>query len=192
MSVALADVARARLQPDAGTHRDRPSLRLVATRPLAAGRFPFAVLVGAILASGLVVLLLLHTMAAQDAFRLDALQQRAAELADTEQQLALQEQQREAPATLAKRARALGMVPTGSIAFVKLHHHGKIVGVVRAAPAPPPPPAPSASPSPSPAAGGAQAGASPNADKPPAPTTATTTTGTSGPRHHAKPAQPRP
>ena len=167
MNVALADLARRRAEHDARARlraqaapasarpghnaarrakHDRPPLRLVATRPLTVSRLPFAVLVGTILAAGLVGLLLLHTMAAQDAFRLESLQQKSAELSDAEQQLMVAEQQREAPSALARRARALGMVPTGSIAFVKLHHHGKIVGVVNAVP-PPPPPAPRPSPS---------------------------------------------
>ncbi len=145
MSPAAAAAARAaRALPRPETNR--PSLRLVVTRPLVAGRTPFAVLVGLILTTGLVALLLLHTLAAQDAFRLQELQHRAAGLADVEQELRLAEQQREDPATLAARARALGMVPTESLAFVRLHKHGRIVGVARAAAAPPPP-APTAEPS---------------------------------------------
>ncbi|MDQ1705013.1 MAG: hypothetical protein QOF18_1379 [Frankiaceae bacterium] len=128
-----------RTRPAEAPHR--PSLRLVATRPLVAGRLPFVLLVGGILALGLIVLLLLHTMAAQDAFRLQTLERAAASLSDTRQQLALAEQQRQSPDALAAQARALGMVPTGSIAFVRLHRHHRIVGVVRAAAAPPPPPA---------------------------------------------------
>jgi hypothetical protein len=138
-------------------------LRLVAGRPLTAARLPFAIFVGSILATGLVVLLLLHTMAAQDAFRLESLQHESAQMSDTRQQLALAEQQREAPTALAARARALGMVPTGSIAFVELHHRGKIVGVVQAVPSPPPP-APSATATPS-----ASPSASPNASGSPVP-----------------------
>jgi hypothetical protein len=77
---------------------------------------------------------------------LQALQHESAALADTEEQLAVANEQLAAPSTLGAHARALGMVPTGSIAYVDLHHHGKIVGVVRAA-APPPPAAPTPSPS---------------------------------------------
>ena len=142
----------ARTRPQAEVESHRPSLRLVAARPFTAARLPFAIFIGAILATGLVTLLLLHTMAAQDAFRLQALQHESAALDDTEEQLAVANQQQEAPATLGARAKALGMVPTGSIAYVDLHHHGKVVGVVQAAPPPPPPPAPSASPSPTPSA----------------------------------------
>jgi hypothetical protein len=50
-------------------------------------------------------------------------------------------QQQEAPRALAQRARELGMVATGGIAFVEVRKHGKIVGVVEPAP-PPAPPAP--------------------------------------------------
>ena len=142
-AVAPARVSR-RPRPQAPP--DRPSLRLVAARPLAVGRLPFALLVGGILASGLVVLLMLHTLAAQDAFRLHDLQGRQAELTDAQQELSLALQQQEAPRALAARARALGMVPTGSIAFVEVRKHGKIVGVVEPAPPPAPPaPEPSAS-----------------------------------------------
>jgi hypothetical protein len=151
--------ATARTRPQREVESHRPSLRLVATRPLTAARLPFAIFIGAILSAGLVALLLLHTMAAQDAFRLQALQHESAALDDTEQQLAVANQRQAAPATLGARARALGMVATGSIAYVDLHHHGKVVGVVRAA-EPPPPPAPSASPSPSPSASASPAAAS--------------------------------
>lgn len=126
--------ARAPQRPRA----EPPSLRLVVARPLVAGRAAFAGIVATVLAVGLVLLLLLHTWAAQDAFRLQEIQRQAATLDDSVQQLALQEQQREDPGVLAARARALGMMPTTSLAFVRLHRHGRIVGVARAAPLPVP------------------------------------------------------
>ncbi len=144
-----AATSAARARPQADVEPRRPSLRLVAARPLTAARLPFAIFIGAILVTGLVVLLLLHTMAAQDAFRLQALEHESSALDDTEEQLAVANQQAAAPSELGARARALGMVPTDSIAYVDLHRHGKIVGVVQAAPPPPPPPAPSPSASPS-------------------------------------------
>lgn len=144
----MSATTAARVRPQAEVESHRPSLRLVATRPLAAARLPFAIFIGAILASGLIALLLLHTMAAQDAFRLQSLQQKSAALDDTEQQLAVANQQQAAPAALGARARALGMVATGSIAYVDLHRHGKVVGVVQPA-QPPAPPAPSPSATPS-------------------------------------------
>ena len=140
MSTATARVRAAQQAP---VHV-RPALRLIPGRASIAGRVPFAILVGAILGSGLIALLLLHTMAAQDAFRLHDLQRQAADLRDTQQELAVSTQQLESPATLAAKARQLGMVPTGSISFVRLRS-GRLVGVAKAAPLPPPVPAPSAS-----------------------------------------------
>ena len=128
-----------------------PALRLVPGRAVIAGRVPFAILVGLILGGGLISLLLLNTMAAQDSFRLHDLQKQAAELSDTQQELQVATQQLESPETLSAKARALGMVPTGSISFIRLHN-GRVVGVAKAAPLPPPPaPKPSASASTSPA-----------------------------------------
>ena len=138
MSAAAPVRTRPQPRPRRESAPPRPTLRLVATRPLAVGRVPFAILVGAILAAGLVSLLMLHTLAAQDAFRLHDLQATSSTLTDTEQQLELALQREQSPAALAQRARALGLVPTGSISFVRMHRHGKVVGVVK--PAPPPAP----------------------------------------------------
>ena len=141
--------ARVRAAQPAPVH-DRPPLRLLPRPAAIAGRVPFAILVGVILGGGLISLLLLHTMAAQDAFRLHDLQRQAADLRDTQQQLEVSAQQLESPASLAAKARQLGMVPTGSISFVRLHS-GRLVGVAKAAPLPVAP-APSASARPSPSA----------------------------------------
>src|SRR4051812_45546930 len=128
---------RATAEQPAAAERQRPALRVVPRRAAIAGRLPFAILVGGILGAGLVALLLLHTMAAQDAFRLHDLQRQAAELSDTQQQLQVAGQQMQAPAALAARARQLGMVPTGSISFVRLRS-GRLGGGAHAAPPPAP------------------------------------------------------
>jgi hypothetical protein len=107
----------------------RASLAVV-PRSATAGRLPFVVAVGAVLAAGLVSLLLLHTLAAQDAFTLHALARSSATLADQEQALALANQQAQAPTRLAEQARTLGMVPATSIAVTRLH--GRPVAVLRA------------------------------------------------------------
>jgi hypothetical protein len=174
----MSSSAQVRVRPRVEVESHRPSLRLVAAQSLTASRLPFAIFVGSILVIGLVALLLLHTLAAQDAFRLESLQHESAQMSDTQQQLALAEQQRDAPTALAARARALGMVPTGSIAFVELHRHGKIVGVVQAVPSPPPPaPSPTASPSASPNASATpSASAKPNASAQPRTTASATAT----------------
>lgn len=196
MTTAAARAVRSTARATPATPKpatgDRPSLRLITRGPLVAGRLPFAVLVGGILAVGLVALLLLHTLAAQDAFRLQELQRQQAGLSDTEQQLSLLQQRRQAPGALSARAHALGMVATGSVAFVRLHRHGHVVGAVRAAAAPPAPtPAPTA---------GADTRQSPKPSTTPAAGQATTPAATTGagtadrpagttqqhrPRHHA-------
>jgi hypothetical protein len=152
-------------QPAAATAPARARLTLVEAGRVTAGRAPFVILVGAVLAGGLFTLLLLHTMAAQDGFRLHALQRQSAALGDTEQQLTVADQQLQAPSALAARARALGMVPTGSLSFIRVH--GRVVAVATALPPPAPAPTatPSASASPAPSA---SAKPSPAASKRPA------------------------
>jgi hypothetical protein len=144
---------------------DRARLSVVSAARATAGRTPFVVLVVGVLAVGLLGLLMLHTLAAQDAFRLHDLQRQAAALGDTEQQLAVADQQLQAPTSLADRAHALGMVPTGALAFVRLH--GRTVGVATAVPVARP--APAATPTPSATAAGRNSAAkAPTARKSPA------------------------
>lgn len=138
----------------------KPALRLVAAPRAAASRLPFALLVAAILGSGLVALLMLHTLAAQDGFTVHKLQRQAAGLADLEQQLSVANQQAQAPSTLAARARALGMVPTGDLRILR-RRDGRLVAVATAVAVTRPAAKPAATPSP---------GATP---KPAATTTAT-------------------
>ena len=140
----------------------RPALRVVAAPETAPGPgpLPFALLVAGVLGLGLVALLMLHTLAAQDAFTLHKLQRQTATLGDVEQQLTVANQQAQAPSTLAAQAKALGMVPTGSLHIVR-RRDGRIVAVASALPAPPPV---VAAPSPSPSAS-----ASPVASASPAP-----------------------
>ena len=154
---------------------DRPALRVVtAPTPAGPGPLPFALVVAGVLGVGLVVLLMLHTLAAQDAFTLHKLQRQTAALGDVEQQLTVANQQAQAPSALAARAKALGMVPTGSLHIIR-RKDGRIVAVASALPAPPP----AASPTPSPSASASTA-----AGSKPAGTAATTTT--------TKPAPPKP
>jgi hypothetical protein len=157
-------------QPVRPSRASRPPLRLVEAPPSPQSRVAFVVLVGGILGSGLVVLLLLHTLAAQDGFTLHRLQRQTAALADTEQGLALANQQAAAPGALARRARALGMVPTGELKIVR-RRDGRVVGIGTAAyvPAPAKP-----APAPSPAAAATTPAAAPTA-------TATATASTASP-----------
>jgi hypothetical protein len=101
-------------------------------------RAPFVVLVLVLLTGGLLSLLLLNTVLAQDAFVLYDLKKRAAALADREQALQQQVAAEAAPHLLASRARKLGMVPAENPVFLRLSD-GRILGVPRPATAPPKP-----------------------------------------------------
>jgi hypothetical protein len=107
---------------------------------------PFVVVVAGLLVLGLVALLLLHTVAAQDAFQVNSLSQQLATVTDTEQQLEVTNQLDQSPQRLAARAQELGMLPS----VVSGYHRepdGRIVGTREAVlpPAPVAPPTTSAS-----------------------------------------------
>jgi hypothetical protein len=103
-------------------------LRLVTARRSSAARAPFVAAVVVILAAGLLGLLLLNTVLAQDAFRLHALQLQGHVLADQEQSLQREVEALQSPQSLAARASAMGMVPGGPRAFLRLSD-GKVLGV---------------------------------------------------------------
>ncbi len=115
--------------------RQRPQLQVVPHAPRRAAKAPFVVLVLSLLTAGLLALLLLNTVLAQDSFVLHALEKRTAELADEEQALQQQVAAEAAPQVLAPRARALGMVPSQNPVFLRLAD-GRILGVPRPAAAP--------------------------------------------------------
>jgi cell division protein FtsB len=162
-------------------------LRLVAARRSTAAKTPFVVVVVLILAAGLLALLALNTVLAQDAFRLHSLQSDGRVLADREQALQRQVADLQSPQSLAARATALGMVPGGPPAFLRLAD-GKVLGapsageapLVIAAPAAPAAPVVKAKPKPKPASGGWQPVAR-TAKKPAASTTWTAPRSTSAP-----------
>ncbi|HTW20729.1 MAG TPA: hypothetical protein VME70_11015 [Mycobacteriales bacterium] len=108
--------------------RPRPRFVVATRQGATAGRIAFLALVGALLVGGLVAVLLLHMMAAQDGFRVTALQQRVAALTDE-----VQEQQQtvaadSSPTVLQARAKALGMVPSAITSFHR-RPDGRAVGI---------------------------------------------------------------
>ena len=102
-------------------------LRLVPPRRSSAAKAPFAVVLVMLLAGGLLGLLLLNTLVAQQSFSLHDLSAQNRELTQTEQDLSQEVQDLEAPASLADRATALKMVPSGPPAFLRLSD-GKVLG----------------------------------------------------------------
>lgn len=140
MSAAAARVnarpARPAPRPPARAAGSRPAaLRLVSPRRSSAARAPFVAVVVLILAGGLLGLLLLNTVLAQDAFRLHSLQVQGRALTVQEQVLQREVERLQAPQWLAARATQLGMVPGGAPAFLRLSD-GKVLGDAVPAPAP--------------------------------------------------------
>jgi cell division protein FtsB len=104
--------------------KSRPRLVVISSQRRVVARGPFVALVGALMLGGLLSLLMLHTLAAQDAFRQTTLQHKLSALTDTEQQLEQQVQTDSAPAALEARAKSLGMVPS-AITSYRQHPSGR-------------------------------------------------------------------
>ena len=112
------------------------SLRLVPTPGRRAPRAAFVSVVMALLAGGLIGLLLLTTGMQQSAFALFDAETEVAGLRQERQTLAAELAAREAPAALASAAALTGMVPNNSPAFLDLDA-GTIRGELLPAEAPP-------------------------------------------------------
>jgi hypothetical protein len=106
---------------------------------------PFALLVLAVLAIGLVGLLMLNTAMDNNSVRIAQAQQQQAALTDREQQLSQQLAGLSAPASLASEAAALGLVPNPQPAFLN-----PTTGAVLGTPSPAPTPSPTPTPTPTP------------------------------------------
>lgn len=127
----------------AGARPTAAALRLVPQRRSSAPRAPFVTVVVLLLAGGLLGLLALNTVLAQDAFRLHALTAEAKSLADREQALEREVETLRTPRNLSAEARKLGMVDGPAPAFLRLPD-GVVLGAEVPAPQPPPAPAPEA------------------------------------------------
>jgi cell division protein FtsB len=106
---------------------ERARLTVVPRRPVRAPRAPFAVLVIALLAGGVVGLLMFNTHMQQVSFRATALQAKADALSARQQTLSMQLAHLRDPQVLAQRAKKLGMVVPPEPAFIRLSD-GKVVG----------------------------------------------------------------
>lgn len=107
-------------------------LRVVPAAAGLPGNGMFAACCLALLAAGLVGLLMLNTAMAEGSFTLHRLQAASGELADTEDALTQAIDAQRSPANLAARAAKLGMVPADSAAFLRLSD-GKVLGVAKPA-----------------------------------------------------------
>jgi hypothetical protein len=137
---AAGGLARRVVQRPLPEVRASTVLRLVPNARTGAPRAPFVTLVVVLLAGGLLGLLALNTLLAQGAFRVHALTLQGKVLADREQVLQRDVEAQRTPRALADRATALGMVPAGPPAFLRLQD-GVVLGDQTPAGALPPAPA---------------------------------------------------
>jgi hypothetical protein len=127
---ASKSAARARVPRFAEAAVERARLTVVPPRRLGrtqAARTPFAVLVLAMLAAGVVGLLMFNTHMQQSSFKATALQDQVNVLTAEEQSLNLELDELRDPQRLAASAKALGMVAPARPAFVRLSD-GRVLG----------------------------------------------------------------
>lgn len=98
----------------------RPGATAPTEQPDRAGRASFVFLVLVVLSLGLVVLLVVNTALARNSFTVSELQRTNVELAERTQALQEELARASSPAVLAKSARRLGMMPAGSVAYIRL------------------------------------------------------------------------
>ena len=127
----LKEGARSRVPRFAEAAVERARLTVVPPRRTLgrtqARRTPFAVLVIAMLAAGVVGLLMFNTSMQQTSFKATALQDRVNVLTAKEQSLALELDELRDPQHLAVAAKELGMVAPSQPAFVRLAD-GRVLG----------------------------------------------------------------
>ncbi|GAA4406500.1 hypothetical protein GCM10023168_21440 [Fodinibacter luteus] len=131
----MSQLAPARTLPRTGSRRSTGAtprqLRVVAP-PEIRGNGAFLALCVLLLLGGFVGVLLLNTALAKGSYTMRDLQHRSDELTDTQDSLRHSIDAVSGPGPLAKRARALGMVPAESPAFLRLSD-GKVLGVAKKA-----------------------------------------------------------
>ncbi|MFC4856265.1 septum formation initiator [Actinophytocola glycyrrhizae] len=103
-----------------------------------AGRVSFAVLIIVLLVVGVAATLWLSTQAIADSYRLDEVKQESERLAERAAVLQREVTQKESAASLAERAKAMGMVPAGDPARLVVQPDGTVVVVGEPTPVAPP------------------------------------------------------
>lgn len=113
----------------AGTRR-----RAAPPVPVAAPRAPFVVLVLALVAAGIVGLLVLNTAINSSSLTLSRMRTQQANLDGQEQEYRRELADLESPGSLQAAATRMGLVPAGTTAYIRLPD-GKVIGVPQPAPA---------------------------------------------------------
>jgi cell division protein FtsB len=114
--------------PARATPPGRPRLRVAPPVPVSGPRAPFVALVLFVVIAGVLGILVLNTKINENAFRLGELRDNQATLDRQEQELNQNIADLESPNNLAAAARRLGLVPSGTPAFIKLPD-GRVLGV---------------------------------------------------------------
>lgn len=104
-----------------------PRIHLVRTPASSRSRVPYVLFCMAIVAAAFIGVLLLNTTMARGSYEARDLQSQIAQLAQTEQALLAELDEKSSAASLGARARALGMVQDSTPAFVRLAD-GAIIG----------------------------------------------------------------
>jgi hypothetical protein len=131
-TLAAATTRRSPAREPAGQSSGRSALRVVRPPSPERGRTLFGACCLVLLAGGLLVLLMVNTSLGQGSFKLHELQRATGELTDQQQALRQDIEMQGSPERLARRAGNLGMVPSGTPAFLRLVD-GKVFGVARPA-----------------------------------------------------------
>jgi hypothetical protein len=124
---ALINQARNRVPRIAEAAVERARLTVVPRRRTRAARVPFVTLVSLLLVSGVAGLLLFNTSMQQASFTATAMAEQASLLDAREQSLQMELERLRDPQRVAVQARAIGMVPPSSPAFLRLSD-GKVLG----------------------------------------------------------------
>ena len=125
---AAADERAAHRAAERAAVAARRRLGVAPPSPVAVARAPFVVMLISIVLAGVVGILVLNTMITANQFRLNHLQSQQPALDQQEQQLRQDLAQQESPGSLVAAAKKLGLVPAGTLAYIKLPD-GTVVGV---------------------------------------------------------------
>lgn len=119
--------SRSRMPRIAEAAVERARLAVVPRRAPQRTRVPFVALVSLVLLGGVIGLLLFNTSLQQAAFATTALEQQASTLEARQQTLAMEIDVLRNPQRVAEQAQAMGMVPSGTPAYLELAT-GQVLG----------------------------------------------------------------
>ena len=115
-------------RPDTSKVKSKPGLRVAPPAPVSVPRAPFVALVLVVVVAGVLGILVLNTKINENAFTLNHLQNQQSNLDQQEQQLDQHLAELESPNSLKAAAHRLGLIDSGTPAYLPLPN-GQTVGV---------------------------------------------------------------